>query len=69
MSGMASVSKSSSSSPQVEKRSAASETQAAYEAAGASERLIVHREPESGHVETPAIRDAVVAFFRRYLVA
>jgi dienelactone hydrolase len=48
---------------------ALSETRAAYAAATASENLIVHREPESGHVETPAIRDAVVAFFRRYLAA
>jgi dienelactone hydrolase len=43
------------------------QTRAAYAALGASERLIVHREPESGHVETPAIRDAVLAFLRRHL--
>ncbi len=38
---------------------ALAQTRAAYEAAGATDRLIVHREPESGHVETSAIRDAV----------
>jgi dienelactone hydrolase len=43
------------------------QTRAAYAALGASERLIVHREPESGHVETPAIREAVLAFLRRHL--
>ncbi len=48
---------------------ALSETRAAYAAASASERLTVHREPESGHVETSAIRDAVAAFFRRYLTS
>jgi dienelactone hydrolase len=46
---------------------ALSETRAAYVEAGASHRLIVHREPDGGHVETPAMRDAVTAFFRRYL--
>ena len=43
------------------------ETRAAYASAGASHELIVHREADSGHVETPAIRDAVRAFFRRHL--
>lgn len=47
---------------------ALSETRAAYDRAGAADRLIVHREPDSGHVETPGMRDAVTAFFRRYLV-
>jgi dienelactone hydrolase len=46
---------------------ALSQTRGAYAAAGASEKLFLHREPESGHVETAAIRDAVTAFFRRYL--
>jgi dienelactone hydrolase len=46
---------------------ALSETRAAYAAAGASERLIVHREGNSGHVETPKVREAVASFFRRYL--
>lgn len=48
---------------------ALSQTRAAYEKVGAGGKLSVHREPDSGHVETPAMRAAVVDFFRRYLVA
>ena len=44
------------------------QTRAAYGAAGAEDRLIIHREPDTGHVETPAMRAAMLAFFRRYLV-
>ncbi|RJT40745.1 hypothetical protein D3227_09000 [Mesorhizobium waimense] len=43
------------------------QTKAAYDRAGASGKLVVHREPESGHAETPAMRAAVVDFFRRHL--
>jgi len=43
------------------------QTRTAYAALGANANLIVHREPDSGHVETPAIRDAVLAFLRRHL--
>jgi dienelactone hydrolase len=46
---------------------ALAETRAAYQAAGASDKLFVHRETASGHVETPAIREAQLTFFRRYL--
>jgi dienelactone hydrolase len=48
---------------------ALAQTRAAYERAGASDRLALHREPNSGHIETPAMRAAVVEFFRRYLAA
>ncbi len=43
------------------------ETREAYAAAGAADRLVLIREPLSGHVETPAIRAGVFEFFRRYL--
>lgn len=46
---------------------ALAETRAAYVQAGAAERLTVLREPQSGHVETPAMRAAVFAFLERYL--
>jgi dienelactone hydrolase len=42
---------------------ALAETRAAYARAGADDRLVVHREPETGHVETAAMREAVFAFF------
>lgn len=48
---------------------ALAETRAGYEAAGAEQALTVHRESDSGHVETPAVREAVLAFFRRHLGA
>ncbi|MBF9030587.1 hypothetical protein HKCCE3408_09280 [Rhodobacterales bacterium HKCCE3408] len=41
--------------------------EAAYAAAGAADRLSFHVEPDSGHVETPAMRDAVLAFLQREL--
>lgn len=46
---------------------ALAETRAAYAAAGAADRLTVHRETDSGHVETPAMRDAMLEFFDRSL--
>lgn len=46
---------------------ALAETRAAYARAGAAERLIVHREPETGHVETAAMREAVFAFLEANL--
>lgn len=46
---------------------ALAQARAAYERAGAIEKLVIHREPESGHVETPAMRAAVSAFFRQNL--
>lgn len=47
---------------------ALAQTRAAYRAAGTEERLILHREPETGHVETQAMRSAMLAFFRCYLL-
>ncbi|MGE0279023.1 MAG: alpha/beta hydrolase family protein [Rhizobiaceae bacterium] len=47
---------------------ALAQTRAAYRAAGAEDRLILHREPDTGHVETPAMRSAMLAFFRRHLL-
>lgn len=40
---------------------------AAYEEAGAADRLVVHREAATGHAESPQMRQAVLAFFVRYL--
>jgi hypothetical protein len=48
---------------------ALSQTRTAYDKVGANDRLVVHREPASGHVETPAMRAAIVDFFRRHLTA
>ncbi len=42
---------------------ALTQTRAAYQAASAADRLTVHREAKSGHVETPAMRRAAFAFF------
>jgi dienelactone hydrolase len=39
------------------------QTRAAYARAGAIDALVVHREADSGHVETPAMREAVLRFF------
>ncbi|TRC93103.1 hypothetical protein FJV76_19120 [Mesorhizobium sp. WSM4303] len=39
----------------------------AYERAGVAYRLVLHREPEGGHAETPAMRAAVAGFFRKHL--
>lgn len=46
---------------------ALAQTRAAYERAGASKQLIVHREAETGHKESPEMRSAVLEFFRRTL--
>jgi dienelactone hydrolase len=43
------------------------ETRAAYERAGAADRLTVLREPGIGHQETERMRTAVFDFFARYL--
>lgn len=48
---------------------ALAETRAAYAAAGASDRLILHREQETGHCESPAMRRAALAFFASQLAA
>ncbi|MEO1985867.1 MAG: CocE/NonD family hydrolase [Martelella sp.] len=45
------------------------QTRRAYEEAGATDRLVLVREPEAGHVETPAMRAAVLAFFDRHLAS
>ena len=47
---------------------ALSQTRAAYRAMGAEDKLVVHREPQSGHVETPAMRKAMLAFLDRHLI-
>lgn len=41
---------------------ALADTRAAYASVGASRALVLHREPASGHVETPAMRDRLLAF-------
>ena len=46
---------------------ALAETRDGYARAGAAERLLLIREPEAGHVETPAMRAAVFGFLERYL--
>jgi hypothetical protein len=40
---------------------------AAYRVAGAEDRLVLHREAEAGHEETPAMRQAGLAFMREVL--
>ena len=40
-----------------------------YQEAGAADRLVLLREPEAGHVETPAMRAAVFSFFDRHLAS
>lgn len=45
------------------------ETRVLYAAAGAANALAVHREPDSGHVETPAMREAVMRFLEQHLKA
>ncbi len=47
---------------------ALAETRSAYTARSASDRLVLVREADSGHVETPAMREAVLAFFKTYLL-
>jgi dienelactone hydrolase len=48
---------------------ALAETQDAYARAGAPSALTLIREPETGHVETQAIRAAVFGFLERYLAS
>ena len=43
------------------------ELEAAYAAAGAAVGLAFHVESDTGHVETPAMRAAAVAFLGRHL--
>lgn len=47
---------------------ALNELAAAYAAAGASDRLTIVREPEGAHAESPAMREATLALFRRELL-
>ncbi len=42
---------------------------AAYAAAGAADNLVLHREAETGHAESPAMRRAVLEFAARHLRA
>lgn len=46
---------------------ALAETRTRYAVAGAANALVFHREPDSGHVETAAMRAAVMGFFERTL--
>lgn len=46
---------------------ALAQTRRAYAAAGASEALRLHREPETGHKESPRMRRAILDFFGRHL--
>lgn len=41
---------------------------AAYAAAGAGHAFVLHREPEAGHEETPAMRQALLAFLEARLL-
>jgi dienelactone hydrolase len=43
------------------------ETAAAYRAAGASDRLVLHREGETGHQESAAMRQRMLAFAAQHL--
>lgn len=47
---------------------ALAQTRGAYRDAGAPDNLVLHRERETGHAETPAMRAAMLAFFRRFLL-
>jgi dienelactone hydrolase len=46
---------------------ALAQTRAAYERAGNPGNLILHRDPNNGHSETPAMRAAMLQFFRNHL--
>lgn len=48
---------------------AIADLEAAYHNAERRDALTIHVEPESGHLETPAMRAAVRAFLRRHLLA
>jgi hypothetical protein len=43
------------------------ETRAAYARADVADRLVIHREKATGHVETLAMRAAMLAFLDRSL--
>lgn len=43
------------------------QVQAAYDTAGAAAQLVLHREAALGHAESPAMRDALLRFFRMHL--
>ncbi len=43
------------------------EAKAAYEAAGAAEKLVLHREAQTGHEESPEMRERVLAFAAEHL--
>lgn len=47
---------------------ALAQTRRAYAHADAADRLVVVRDPDGGHAETPEMRKAVLDFFRRHLV-
>jgi len=47
---------------------ALADTRASYAVAGAAEKLVVHREAAWGHQESPAMRQATLAFFQRHLL-
>ncbi len=57
------------STPEAAFARAHSDLEAAYLAAGAADRLRFHVEPETGHAETPAMRQAVLAFLEHELCA
>ena len=44
------------------------ETFEAYASSGAVDRLILHREPATGHVETASMRESVLGFFNTHLL-
>jgi dienelactone hydrolase len=46
---------------------ALTQTQSAYRKAGVPERLRLLREADTGHCESPAMRETVLGFFREYL--
>ena len=53
--------------PPVAVDEALAETRAAYAAAGAADNLVIHREADIGHQESPAMRRAVLTFLERHL--
>ncbi len=46
---------------------ALTQTRAAYAEAGAADKLLVHREANFGHQESPEMRRTTLAFFQRHL--
>lgn len=55
--------------PPIAANVALSQTRAAYADLGAESNLVVYREPDTGHVETPGMRSAMLGFFRRHLAS